>query len=304
MQSHYPDKWLKTLLLLLLIPTASLADDGFSDVEIKTQKAGTGVYMLTGKGGNLGVSTGPDGVFLIDDQFAPLTAKISTAIAAISEQPIRFVLNTHWHPDHTGGNENLGNSGSVILAHDNVRKRLAVDNFIEMFQMDAPAMGKAGLPVITFSDALTLHLNNDEILVTHVENAHTDGDAVIFFKQANVIHAGDVYFAGMYPFIDSDSGGSVEGTLKAIREILAMADEHTVIIPGHGPLSNKSGLTAYSGMLQTISDRIRTLINKQASLEEIQAARPTQDYDDIYGNGFIKNEAFVEMLYQDMTRTR
>ena len=304
MQSHYPDKWLKTLLLLLLIPTASLADDGFSDVEIKTQKAGTGVYMLTGKGGNLGVSTGPDGVFLIDDQFAPLTAKISTAIAAISEQPIRFVLNTHWHPDHTGGNENLGNSGSVILAHDNVRKRLAVDNFIKMFQMDAPAMGKAGLPVITFSDALTLHLNNDEILVTHVENAHTDGDAVIFFKQANVIHAGDVYFAGMYPFIDSDSGGSVEGTLKAIREILAMADEHTVIIPGHGPLSNKSGLTAYSGMLQTISDRIRTLINKQASLEEIQAARPTQDYDDIYGNGFIKNEAFVEMLYQDMTRTR
>ena len=304
MQSHYPDKWLKTLLLLLLIPTASLADDGFSDVEIKTQKAGTGVYMLTGKGGNLGLSTGPDGVFLIDDQFAPLTAKISTAIAAISEQPIRFVLNTHWHPDHTGGNENLGNSGSVILAHDNVRKRLAVDNFIKMFQMDAPAMGKAGLPVITFSDALTLHLNNDEILVTHVENAHTDGDAVIFFKQANVIHAGDVYFAGMYPFIDSDSGGSVEGTLKAIREILAMADEHTVIIPGHGPLSNKSGLTAYSGMLQTISDRIRTLINKQASLEEIQAARPTQDYDDIYGNGFIKNEAFVEMLYQDMTRSR
>jgi glyoxylase-like metal-dependent hydrolase (beta-lactamase superfamily II) len=188
------------------------------------------------------------------------------------------------------------------MAHDNVRKRLSVDTFIEMFQMDAPAMGKSGLPVITFSDSLTLHLNNDEILVTHVENAHTDGDAVIFFKQANVIHTGDTYFAGMYPFIDSNSGGSVDGTLKAIQEMLAMADENTVIIPGHGPMSNKSGLTAYSDMLQTISDRIRTLVNKQASLEQVQASRPTQDYDKIYGDGFIKNEAFVEMLYQDMTR--
>lgn len=304
MQAHYPDKWLKALLLSLLLPTATLADDQFKDVEIKTQKAGNGVYMLTGHGGNLGVSAGPDGVFLIDDQFAPLTEKITAAIATLSDKPIQFVLNTHWHPDHTGGNENHGNSGSVIMAHDNVRKRLSVDNFIEMFQMDAPAMGKAGLPVITFSDALTLHLNNDEILVTHVENAHTDGDAVIFFKQANVIHTGDTYFAGMYPFIDSNSGGSVEGALKAIQEMLAMADENTVIIPGHGPMSNKSGLTAYSDMLQTISDRIRTLVNKQASLEQVQASRPTQDYDKIYGDGFIKNEAFVEMLYQDMTRSQ
>jgi cyclase len=304
MQTHYPDKWLKALLLSVLLPTAALADDGFSDVEIKTQKAGNGVYMLTGQGGNLGVSAGPDGVFLIDDQFAPLTEKIRTAIATLSDKPIRFVLNTHWHPDHTGGNENIGKGETVIMAHDNVRKRLSVDNFIEMFQMEAPAMGKAGLPVITFSDSLTLHLNNDEILVTHVENAHTDGDAIIVFKQANVIHAGDTYFAGMYPFIDSNSGGSVEGTLKAIRRILALADENTVIIPGHGPISNKSGLTAYSDMLETISNRIRTMINKQTSLQQIQAARPTQDYDETYGGGFIKNEAFVEMLYQDIARSR
>jgi glyoxylase-like metal-dependent hydrolase (beta-lactamase superfamily II) len=286
--------------LLLSLATATVADDQFKDVEIRTTKAGDGIYMLTGQGGNMGVSVGADGVFLIDDQFAPLTEKIKAAIAELSDQPVRFLLNTHWHPDHTGGNVNMGETGTVIVAHENVRKRLAVDNFIEMFGMDAPAMDMTGLPVITFDNSLTFHLNGNGILVSHISNAHTDGDSIVWFREANVIHTGDIYFAGMYPFIDTQTGGSIEGIINALDRILATADDKTVIIPGHGPISNKNGLVAYADMLKTISSRMRKLIAEQATLEQIQAAEPTKDYDENYGNGFIKNTAFVEMLYKDI----
>ena len=198
--------FLQVMLLLLACWNTAFAKDPYKDVEVKTGKAGDGVYMLTGQGGNLGVSVGDDGVFLIDDQFAPLTGKILAAIATLSDKPVRFVLNTHWHPDHSGGNENLGKAGAILLAHDNVRKRLSVDGFIEMFQMNAPALSKTGLPVITFNDAITFHMNNNEIRAWHVEHAHTDGDSMVYFRQANVIHMGDTYFAGMYPFIDTGSG--------------------------------------------------------------------------------------------------
>ena len=287
-------------ILLLSLATAVSAKDQFKDVEIQTIKVGDGVYMLTGQGGNMGVSTGPDGVFLIDDQFAPLTEKIRTAIAALSDQPVRFLLNTHWHPDHTGGNENMGKTGTVIVAHNNVRKRLAVDNFIEMFGMEAPATDITGLPVITFDSSLTFHLNGDEIIVSHVSNAHTDGDSIVWFKDVNVIHTGDIYFAGMYPFIDTDSGGSIAGTINALEQVLAMSDDKTVIIPGHGPVSNKSSLLAYTDMLRTISNAIGKMVAGQSTLEQIQATEPSRDFDGKYGDGFIKNTAFVEMLYKDM----
>ena len=287
-------------ILLLSLATAVSAKDQFKDVEIQTIKVGDGVYMLTGQGGNMGVSTGPDGVFLIDDQFAPLTEKIRTAIAALSDQPVRFLLNTHWHPDHTGGNENMGKTGTVIVAHNNVRKRLAVDNFIEMFGMEAPATDITGLPVITFDSSLTFHLNGDEIIVSHVSNAHTDGDSIVWFKDVNVIHTGDIYFAGMYPFIDTDSGGSIAGTINALEQVLAMSDDKTVIIPGHGPVSNKSSLLAYTDMLRTISNAIGKMVAGQSTLEQIQATEPSRDFDGKYGDGFITNTAFVEMLYKDM----
>jgi cyclase len=289
------------ILMLMVSVATSAKEDAFKDIEIKSTQVAEGIYMLTGKGGNIGVSVGADGVFLIDDQFAPLTEKITAAIATLSDQPVRFLLNTHWHPDHSGGNVNMGKAGTVIVAHDNVRKRLAVDNFIEMFGMEAPAMENAGLPVITFDNSLTFHLNDNEIDISHINNAHTDGDCFVHFRDANVIHTGDIYFAGMYPFIDTHSGGSTEGTLNALERILALSDNNTVIIPGHGPVSDKVGLMAYSNMLRTVSSRMRKMIAEQSSLEQILAAEPTKDFDDEYGNGAIKNAAFVEMLYKDMT---
>jgi len=288
--------------LLLLFATATAADDQFKDVEINTTQVSDGVYMLTGKGGNIGVSIGNDGVFLIDDQFAPLTGKIKASIAKLSDQPVRFLLNTHWHPDHTGGNENIGKGGTVIVAHDNVRKRLSVDNVVEMFGIEAPAMNKAGLPVITFEQSLTFHLNGDEILVSHVDNAHTDGDSIVKFTAANVIHTGDIYFAGMYPFIDYDTGGSVEGVIQALEQVLAMSDADTIIIPGHGPLSNRKELAPYVNMLKAISSRIQKMIAEQATLEQIQAAAPSKEFDGEYGNGYIKNTTFIGMLYKGMTQ--
>ena len=287
-------------ILLLSLATATAADDPFKDVEIKTTEVSDGIYMLTGQGGNIGLSAGPDGVFLIDDQFAPLSEKIKSAIAALSDQPVRFLLNTHWHPDHTGGNEIMGKAGTVIVAHNNVRKRLAVDNFIEMFGMEAPATDITGLPVITFDRSLTFHLNGDEIIISHVSHAHTDGDSIVWFRKANVIHTGDIYFAGMYPFIDTGSGGSIAGTINALEQVLAMSDDRTVIIPGHGPVSNNSSLLAYTDMLKTISSSIGKMMSGQSTLEQIQAAEPTRDFDGKYGDGFIKNTAFVEMLYKDM----
>jgi len=302
MQTQSLFKLRATLLLSLSLATVTVADDQFKDVEIKTTKVGDGIYMLTGQGGNMGVSAGPDGVFLIDDQFAPLSEKIKSAIAALSDQPVRFLLNTHWHPDHTGGNEIMGKAGTVIVAHNNVRKRLAVDNFIEMFGMDAPATDITGLPVITFDSSLTFHLNGGEIIVSHVSNAHTDGDSIVWFRDVNVIHTGDIYFAGMYPFIDTGSGGSITGTINALEQVLAMSDDKTVIIPGHGPVSNKSSLLAYTDMLKTISSTLRKMIAAQSTLEQIQATEPTRDFDGKYGDGFIKNTAFVKMLYKDMAR--
>lgn len=302
MNHIFTGRFLQIIVLSLACGHTAVAEEEFQDIEIETIQAGDGIYMLTGKGGNLGISVGDDGGFLIDDQFAPLTEKIQAAIAKISDKPVRFVLNTHWHPDHTGGNENLGKSGVTLIAHDNVRKRLAVDNFIEMFQMDAPALPKAGLPVITFNDAITFHMNNNDIQAWHVEHAHTDGDAMVHFKQANVIHMGDTYFAGMYPFIDTSSGGSADGCIRAINHALEIANDKTVIIPGHGPISNRLELANYRDMLQTVTDRVKTLLSENASLAQVQSDGPTANFDESYGGGFITNEKFVEMLYQDLIR--
>ncbi len=298
---------MKNTVLATLVILASLAgisvvqaDQRKNEVTIKTQIVREGIYMLTGKGGNIGLSSGVDGVFMIDDQFAPLTEKIKQAIKKISEQPVRFLLNTHWHPDHTGGNENFGSTGSVIIAQDNVRKRLSVDNFIELFGMEAPAATGAALPVITFNDAVTFYLNDDEISVFHVENAHTDGDSIVHFRNANVFHMGDTYFAGMYPFIDYDTGGSLEGCIAAIDKVLALTNEDTHIIPGHGPLSNKTELVEYRTMLATIGQRIQRMIDSGKSLEEIQKSQPARGFNATFGGGFIKSDSFVKMLYEGM----
>ncbi|MDQ3160644.1 MAG: MBL fold metallo-hydrolase, partial [Pseudomonadota bacterium] len=226
---------LLTALAVAAFPLLASAQQDFSKVEIKTSTLREGTHMLTGSGGNMVASTGADGVFLIDDQFAPLSEKIRAALSALSEKPLRFVVNTHWHGDHTGGNENLGKAGAVIVAHDNVRKRMSVEQLVRGSKV--PASPGGALPVVTFTSDLTLHLNGDDVRVHHVAHAHTDGDALVKFERANVLHMGDVYFNGLYPFIDVDSGGSIDGVLAAVVSGLALSNDATLVVPGHGAIS-------------------------------------------------------------------
>jgi len=284
-----------------LNPTFAQDDaERYKDTKIETIEVADGIYMLKGEGGNIGVSVGEDGVFMVDDQFAPLTDRITAAVAELSEQPIRFVINTHWHFDHTGGNENLGTEGIVIVAHDNVRERMSTDSFIQAFNMAVPAAPKAALPVITFNDTVTFHLNGQEIVVVHQESAHTDGDSIVYFKTANVIHMGDTFFNGLYPFIDSSSGGNVNGVIHAAEHVLSLSDAQTKIIPGHGPLADKAALEKYRDMLVTVRDRMQSLIDEGKTLEEIVAMKPNADLDESWGASFLNPEAFLGVLYSTM----
>ena len=273
-----------------------------AEVSFTMTEVAQGIYMLKGQGGNIGLSVGDDGVFMIDDQYAPLTEGIRAEIAKITDQPVRFLINTHWHGDHTGGNENLGKGGTVIVAHENVRHRMSSDQFMTFFEREVPASPGGALPVITFDSTVTFHLNGDDIRAFHVEHAHTDGDAIIHFPGANVIHAGDVLFNGQYPFIDMDSGGSVNGVIAAIDRILALCDDKTRIIPGHGALANAADLRVYRSMLANVRDRVAVMVAQGKTLEEVQAAGPSAEFDGQWGNGFINPQNFVREIYLDQTR--
>jgi glyoxylase-like metal-dependent hydrolase (beta-lactamase superfamily II) len=290
----------------VVLSAASVAaqQEDFSKVEIKPTKLADGLYMLTGAGGNIGLSVGDDAVFLVDDQYAPLTERIKAAIAAITDKPVRFVLNTHWHFDHTGGNENLGQAGALIVAHDNVRKRMSVEQFIKDFNMKIPASPKAALPIITFSETTTFHLNGEEIQAVHVPPAHTDGDSLVHYRKANVLHMGDTFFNGAYPFFDMSSGGSIEGMIGAAEKALSLANASTKIIPGHGPLADRKALEVYLTVLKTSRDRIGTLVSAGKSADEVIAARPLAEYDATWGKGFIQSDQFVRLVHASLSGQR
>ncbi len=268
----------------------------------KTVKVADGIHLLQIKGGNIGICFGADGVFVIDSDFPEASDKILAAVKSLTDKPLRFLVNTHWHHDHSGGNAGLGGAGALIVAHDNTRQRMTVEHFIKPFNSHVKPSPPAALPVVTFAEAVTFHFNGEEIRVLHVDPAHTDGDAIIHFKNANVMHLGDTFFNGMYPFIDVSTGGSIQGMIDAADRILPMCDEQTRLIPGHGPMAGKAALQAFRDMLAGVRDGIQPLVDQGLTLEEVVRAQPTKAWDAQWGNGYFKPEKFVAIIYSDLTR--
>jgi glyoxylase-like metal-dependent hydrolase (beta-lactamase superfamily II) len=287
-------------LALLAASAAGAQQQDFSKVEIRTQALTPSIAVLFGEGGNIGVSHGPDGTVLIDDQFAPLTPKIVAAVAAIPAKPVRFVVNTHWHFDHTGGNENFGKAGAVIVAHDNVRRRMSVEQVMKLFKVTIPAAAAAALPVVTFPDSVTLHLNGDTLSITHIPHAHTDGDVLVKFEKANILHAGDLYVRYGLPFIDLESGGSARGMIAAMDAILKQSDANTRIIPGHGDMATRADVEAFRAMLVAITDKVAAGIGAGKTLAQIQAEKPTAPWD-ATNKGFVKADDFVATIHASLT---
>jgi cyclase len=285
---------------MLAFPRAAVSQQNFDTVQVRSQKVADGVYMLIGAGGNIGLSIGDDAVFVVDDQYAPLTPKILAAIAPLTSKPVRFVLNTHWHGDHTGGNEHMGQAGALIVAQDNVRRRLSTQQVLAFFHDTVPAAPAGALPVITFSDTVTFHINGDDVQAFHIPNAHTDGDAFIVWRKAGVVHAGDVFVRYGFPFIDLDSGGSIDGMIAGCDVLLTLGDENVKIIPGHGELSGRAEVREYRSMLKTIRDRVSQQKNVGRTLAQAQATHPTAQFDAKWGGGFIKPDQFVEFVYRSL----
>ncbi|MDP2956032.1 MAG: MBL fold metallo-hydrolase [Longimicrobiales bacterium] len=285
-----------------VLPSPASSQD-FAAVQIGTQALGHGVYMLTGQGGNIGVSVGPDGVFVIDDQYAPLTEKILAAIRVITPDPVRFVFNTHWHGDHTGGNENLGKAGALLVAHENVRARLTVEQVLERIGRPAsttPPAPEGAWPVLTFTEEVTFHLNGDDVHAVHVENAHTDGDAIVHFRRANVVHMGDAFVRDRFPFIDTATGGTLDGVIAAAGTALAVMDADTKVIPGHGALSTREDLRTYRDALKAMRDRIAGMIEQRQGLDAIQATRPIRDWAERWKQDEAGERNFVETIYRTL----
>ena len=285
---------------LLVLPVAAKDPDP-SKIEIKVHRVAGNIYMLEGAGGNIGVSVGADGVVVVDDQFASLVPKIQAALKGLSDKPVRFILNTHWHGDHTGGNATL-ERGATIIAHDNARKRLATGHPNVMGHAVPPAPRNA-LPVITFDRSLTLHVNGEDIRALHYAKGHTDGDSVIFFQKSNVVHMGDVFVTYGLPFVDVGSGGTLLGMIANIEAAMAAVPDDVKVIPGHGPLSTKVDVLKFTALLRDCVRLVEAAMAKSETLEQVKAARPLAKYD-VLDQG-IKPDAFTALIYSELqSRTR
>jgi cyclase len=289
-----------TLVVLFVLPIAATGQTDFSKVEIKATKVAGNVYMLQGAGGNIGVSVGPDGILIVDDQFAPLADKIRAALKGIDQGKLRFILNTHWHFDHTGGNAQFGPEATII-AHDNVRKRLSSEQKIPFFKSTVPASPKEALPVITFNHSLSVHFNGEDIRAIHYPNGHTDGDSIIFFTTSNVVHLGDDFFSGTFPFVDVDNGGNVVGLAKNIGEIITKIPPGAKLIPGHGPLSTIDDLKLYHRMLLETTDVVRKKVAAGKTLDQIKTEGLPEEWKS-WGTGFIKTDQWIELIHISLTR--
>lgn len=291
--------------MLLIGRTASAQQQDFSKVEIKVTKVSGNIYMLEGAGGNIAASVGEDGIVIIDDQFAPLAEKIQAALKniGVTDKPVRFVINTHYHGDHTGGNELFNNSGSTIIAHDNVRKRLEsggpAGNGGSVKIENKPA-AKAALPIITFDHDVTIHLNGEDIRALHFPSGHTDGDSVIFFPKNNVVHMGDDFVRYGFPFIDVAAGGSVQGIIAACEKVAAELPADVKVIPGHGALSNMEDVKAFTKMLKETSAVVQKALDEHKTLDQMKQAKILAPWDKFSGS-FINSDAFIETLYNSLT---
>ena len=288
----------KMVGIVLLMASLALAQD-FSKVEIKVQKVGGTVYMLTGAGGNIGASVGEDGIVIVDDQYAPLADKIQAALKGITDKPVRFVINTHWHGDHTGGNAYFSRQGTII-AQENVRERLK--NGGKVLGNDIKPAAREVLPIITFNDRASVHLNGEDIKAIHFPHGHTDGDSVIFFTQSNIIHMGDDFVTYGFPFIDLESGGSAAGMIGACEKVLATVQPDVKVIPGHGPLSTVADLKPFVAMLKDAVARVQKGIQQGKTADQLKQEKVLAGYESWGGEGkFVTTDKFIDTLYNDLT---
>jgi cyclase len=291
---------MRSLLFLALIIASGSAPAQKNKIEISTFQLSDTVYMLMGAGGNVGISTGKDGLYIIDGGVKQATSPLLQAIRKISDKPIRFVFNTHYHGDHTGSNEFLGGTDAVIIAHENIYKRLSTEQISIFMNSTTPPFAKAALPAVTFNDQLSMVFNGETATAYYVANGHTDGDAIIHFPLSNVIHMGDMFFNGRYPYVDLDAGGSLQGMVAAVDLALTMANDSTRIIPGHGPLGVTEDLKNYRDFLIEASTRVQVLIDQGMNLEQIITAKPTEEWDEELGKIWITPPQFVTFVYNSL----
>jgi cyclase len=275
---------------------------GFLDAKIKTQQLTPGLFMLSGPGGNIGIMLDGDSAIVIDSAIPQRAGSVLAAIAELGGKHVRFLLNTHWHFDHVGGNEAFAKSGAVIIAHHRTRSRMATEQYIAFMKMKMPPSPASALPVITFGESETLHHGKWQIEAAYVPSAHTDTDVAYRLPGVDVLHAGDLFFNGFYPFIDYSTGGNLHGLVTGLGRVLEMIGPQTQVIPGHGPMAQKAELQAFRDMLAAVRDRVTPLVESGKSLEEVVAAKPTRELDEKWAKGFLKGDMFVQMLYQGMKK--
>lgn len=268
------------------------------DVQVRTTKVTGNVYMLQGRGGNVGVLVGMDGIMIVDDDYKVVSSKLAAALKELGSDKPRFVFNTHWHGDHTQGNEFFGKD-SIIIAHENVRKRLLDPPVI--FGQTTPPYPSFALPIVTYTESISLHINGEEVRAVHLPNGHTDGDTIVFFKNANVVHLGDLFFNGFFPFVDLDSGGSVQGMINNVAALIRQIPADAKLIPGHGPLATLDDLKVFHGVLVETSSIVQAQMKKKKTVDEIKKAGLPEKYK-TWGSGFIKTDAWIDIVYRSYSK--